>query len=144
MMTAFAALFDSATGEPVNGALVTIINMATGLPATVFGNDSVSSFPSTVATGSTVTDGAGVTYVMEPGRYQFPRVAPGLYRFTVVPPNGYAFPSVVPNDLIQAIPGKGPFVLVSGSRGENFGATLPPPRGDRRCNSPRIGSQNYS
>ena len=44
-------VFDSATGLPVNGAQVTLINVATGLPASVLGNDGVSSYPATVTSG---------------------------------------------------------------------------------------------
>lgn len=115
----FGIVFDSATGQPVNGARVTVIATATGQPATVVGNDGVSSFPSTVVTGSTVTDGGGTSYVFAPGRYQFPRLAPGSYRFQVELPPGYRFPSQAADAKIQALP-NGPFALVPGSRGETF------------------------
>ncbi len=112
-------LFDSATGQPVNGAQVTLVNMATGQPATVLGNDGRATFPSTVTTGSTVTDGGGAVYHFAAGRYQFPRVAPGSYSFQVTPPAGYKFPSAVATATLQALPGA-PFLIVAGSRGETF------------------------
>ena len=126
-------VFDSSTGMPVNGAMITMINMATGQPAAVFGNDSVSIFPSTVPSGGTVRDSGGEVYALLPGRFQFPRVAPGSYRFVVAAPVGYAFPSIVPTEVLQAL-GRStnlppaalradpsvPFVIVAGSRGETF------------------------
>jgi len=115
----FGKVFDSTTGQPVNGARVTVIDTATGLPATVRGNDGVSTFPSTVVTGSTVSDSGGTAYAFAPGRYQFPRLAPGSYRFQVELPVGYTFPSKAEDARIAALP-NGPFVLVVGSRGETF------------------------
>lgn len=121
----FGIVFDSATGAPVNDVRVTLIDMATGLPASVFGNDGVSSFPSSVRTGTTVTDSSGASYAFAPGRYQFPRVAPGSYRFQLETPPGYRFPSQASNAAIQALPAA-PFALATGSRGEVF-AVLPGP-----------------
>lgn len=115
----FGIVFDSATGAPVSGVRVTMVDVATGQPAAVFGNDGVSAFPSTVLTGATVTDAGGETYAFAPGRFQFPRVAPGNYRFTLELPAGYRAPSRVPDATLQALPG-GPFVIVAGSRGEVF------------------------
>lgn len=115
----FGIVFDSATGAPVSGARITIIDAATGAPAPVFGNDGVSTYPSTIVTGSTVTDSGGATYAFAPGRYQFPRLAPGTYRFRLELPPGYRFPSQAGAAAIQALP-NGPFVIAPGSRGEAF------------------------
>lgn len=115
----FGVVFDSTTGQPVNGARVTVIDVATGLPAAVFGNDGVSTYPASVVTGSTVTDSGGTSYAMLPGGYQFPRMAPGTYRFQVELPPGYRFPSEVADARIQALPNN-PYALVLGSRGETF------------------------
>lgn len=121
----FGLVFDSSTGLPVNGAQITLINMATGQPATVLGDDGTSSFPSTVTSGGSVTDSSGAVYAFAPGRYQFPRIAPGSYRLALVPPAGYAFPSLALTPALQALPG-GPFLIVTGSRGETF-PVLPGP-----------------
>ncbi|UUZ69602.1 DUF11 domain-containing protein [Polaromonas sp. P2-4] len=121
----FGLVFDASTGRPVNGAQITLINMATGQPATVLGDDGTSSFPSTVTSGGSVTDSGGAVYAFAPGRYQFPRIAPGSYRLALVPPAGYVFPSLVPTPALQALPG-GPFLIVTGSRGETF-PVLPGP-----------------
>lgn len=112
-------VFDTATGQPVSGARVTLIDVSTGLPATVFGNDGVSSYPSSIVTGSTVTDGGGATYALAAGQYQFPRLAPGNYRLQVEPPTGYKFPSAASLAAIQALQA-GPYIIVTGSRGEPF------------------------
>ena len=41
----YGLVFDSSTGAPVNGARVRLIDAATGAPATVFGDDGVSTYP---------------------------------------------------------------------------------------------------
>ena len=47
----FGLVFDSQTGAPINGARVRLIDAATGLAATVFGDDGVSRYPSEMVTG---------------------------------------------------------------------------------------------
>ncbi|HEY1227336.1 MAG TPA: hypothetical protein VGF26_08440, partial [Ramlibacter sp.] len=120
-------VFDSATGQPVDGARVTLIDVATGQPAQVRGDDGVSSYPSTVVSGGTATDAGGTSYSFGPGRYQFPRVvAPGTYRLQIVPPLGYRFPSTVVDATLQQLPGA-PFQLNAISRGGQFTALPGPP-----------------
>lgn len=118
-------VFDSSTGQPVNGASVTLVNVATGQPASVLGNDGVSSFPSTIVTGSTVQDTGGTSYSFGAGQYQFPRLAPGDYKLQIVPPTGFRFPSTAPAQTLLALPG-GPFQVGNGSHGEAF-ALVPGP-----------------
>jgi uncharacterized repeat protein (TIGR01451 family) len=116
----FGIVFDSTTGDPIDEVLITLIDAATELPATVFGDDGVSSFPSTIASGATVSDSGGQTYVMPQGSYRFPIVAPGTYRLDVQPPDDYAAPSTVPTSELQNLP-SAPFVIAEpGSRGEPF------------------------
>lgn len=113
-------VFDSITGQPLTGAVVTLINAATGLPATVFGQDGVSSFPASVVTGTGATDSGGTSYNFPPGGFRFPLVPPGSYRLDVLPTPGYNYPSVVPTADIQALPGA-PFAIQNpGSRNEDF------------------------
>jgi uncharacterized repeat protein (TIGR01451 family) len=113
-------VFDSASGQPVNGAQITVWDVDGDRPATVYTDDGVNSFPSTVTSGGTVTDGADRVHVFPPGEYRFPFLAPGTYRFDVVPPPGYAAPSLATDAALQALPGA-PFTLVTpGSRGEPF------------------------
>lgn len=117
-------VFDSGTGALMDGVSVTLIDNVTGNPANVFGDDGVSSYPATVVTGTSATDGSGAVYNFTPGQYRFPLVAPGSYRLDVVPVAGYDGPSTVPTPTLQSLPGA-PFDIDTGSRGEVFtvGAT---------------------
>lgn len=115
----YGVVFDSVTGQPVNGATITMINTATGLPAAVWGDDGVSIYPSTLTSGGGASDNSGQIYIFEPGGYRFPFVQPGTYRFEVTPPPGYSFPSTIATTAIQALPGA-PYAIVNGSRSEVF------------------------
>ncbi|MEN3748332.1 hypothetical protein TPR58_14245 [Sphingomonas sp. HF-S3] len=87
-------VFDSATGKPINGATVTLIDEATGQPATqVFGDDGMSAYPNQVVTGQDVVDAGGWRYTLDDGDFRFPLVAKGRYRLVVTPPAGYTAPS---------------------------------------------------
>jgi uncharacterized repeat protein (TIGR01451 family) len=120
MVDPFGMVFNSATGAPVNGASVTIVNAATNLPATVYGDDGISSFPATVTSGGTAADSSGRTYTFSPGGYRFPFITPGTYRIEVTPPAGYRAPSTVPTAVLQTLPGA-PFAIATpGSRAEDF------------------------
>ncbi|MEM6947000.1 MAG: hypothetical protein AAF486_02805 [Pseudomonadota bacterium] len=115
----FGRLFDSLTGELLDGASVTLVEADTGAPAEVFGIDGVSAFPSTVTTGGTVTDESGRLYELAPGAFLFPLTAPGDYRLLVTPPEEYAFPSGIPAEGLSDLP-NGPFVVIEGSYGAAF------------------------
>lgn len=120
MVDPFGVVFDTTSGEPVDGVSVTMIDIATGLPAPVFGDDGASRYPSTVITGSVVTDESGRTYALKPGNYRFPFVMPGNYRYIIaLPSTEYLFPSAKSNIDIQKLP-FAPFAIVDGSRGESF------------------------
>ncbi len=119
MVDPYGITFDSSSGNPVNGATITLINDATGLPAAVFGDDGISSYPASLTTGGSVSDSSGRTYTFPPGGYRFPFLLPGTYRYLVTPPGGYTSPSLVATASIQALPGA-PFAVVGGSRGETF------------------------
>ena len=115
----FGLAFDSGDGAPVNGTTITIIDVATGNPATVFGDDGVSSFPSTVVAGSTVTDGNGNVYPFTSGLYRFPFLRAGTYRLIVTPPTPYTHPSVATPAEIALLtrPDGGQFIISAGSYG---------------------------
>lgn len=112
-------VFDSVTGAPVDGAVVRLIDVLSGLPATVLGDDGVSVFPAQLVSGGTVTDTGGTIYQFAAGQFRFPLIAPGTYRLEVVPPAAYSAPSAVPLADLAALPG-GPFALGSASYGDPF------------------------
>jgi uncharacterized repeat protein (TIGR01451 family) len=120
----YGLVFNSSTGEPINGAVVTILDVATGQPALVFGDDGVSSYPSVYTTGNSVTDSSGVVYSIGPGQYRFPLVAPGVYRLTVAPPEGFSFPSKALDSSVKALVSDA--ALGPGAKGEAFPVPLGP------------------
>lgn len=115
----FGFLFDSLTGERIDGATVTIVDARSGAPAPVFGIDGFSEYPSTVVTGSVVTDESGLQYPLDAGGFLFPLMFPGEYRLLIEPPDGYTFPSTATEAEIAALP-NGPFEIIEGSFGAFF------------------------
>ncbi len=115
----FGVVFDSATGQPVDGATIVLWDVLLGAPASVVGDDGLSTFPSTIISGGTATDAGGQFYDFPPGQYRFPFVAPGEYGLRVTPPTNYANPSGVSDVILQGLPGA-PYAIVPGSRGEAF------------------------
>ncbi len=122
----FGRVFDSLTGELLNGVEVTIIDVATGLPATVFGMDGVSVYPSILHTGSVVTDASGLQYPLRDGEFLFPLMAPGQYRLQISPPPGYFYPSGFQAADFENLT-NAPFVIIDASYGGNFGLTAAGP-----------------
>jgi uncharacterized repeat protein (TIGR01451 family) len=125
----FGLTFDSADGKPVDGTKVTIIDTATGQPAQVFGDDAVSAFPSTITTGTPVTDSAGNSYNFPSGFYRFPFLRPGTYQLVITPPTPYTAPSAAtPADISQLTrPDGGPFVITGASYGQPLTLNSPAP-----------------
>ena len=125
----FGVVFDSETGEGVNGARVTLVDAATGLPAVVFAEDGVTPWPSTVISGQPITDGAGNVYDMGTGEYWFPLTSLGTYRLEIVPPAPYTAPSVVsPEDIARLSREDGSaFVILDASYGGTFTLNDPTP-----------------
>ncbi|MCZ6618563.1 MAG: OmpA family protein [Gammaproteobacteria bacterium] len=112
-------VFDSRTGSFVDGTTVEIVDASTGLPAPVFGNDGVSTFPSRVTAGVVATDSSGASYPFGPGEFRFPVVPPGDYRLVVTPPPEYAAPSAETMATLQLLPGA-PYALGAASFGTSF------------------------
>ncbi len=126
----FGVVFDSGDGAPVAGSRVTIVDAATGQPAQVFGDDGVSTYPSSVITGQRVTDSGGTVYDFPAGDYRFPFLAPGSYRLIVEPPAPFTAPSASsPADLAAfRRPDDGqPFTIVDASYGRAFTLNSPAP-----------------
>lgn len=112
-------VYDSVTGAPVDGAVVTLIDVSTGEPARVFGDDLLSEFPASLESGGSTTDQSGRPYEFDRGVYRFPYVAPGTYRLEVSPPEGYVAPSTRTDAELNLIAPDGLEVAL-GSRGEAF------------------------
>ncbi|GFO67213.1 hypothetical protein GMLC_07920 [Geomonas limicola] len=112
-------VFNSSTGAPIDGATVTLWDVAHNRAASVFGDNGVSSFPSTVVTGSIPKDSTGRAYAFPPGGFRFPFIEPGTYQLRVTPPAGYSVPSAASDAALVQLSG-GPFLITTGSRGETF------------------------
>lgn len=125
----FGYVFDSEDGTLVSGARVSLIDVATGGLATVFGDDGVTRWPSVVITGQPVTDAAGTVHPMSPGEYRFPLAAFGSYRVVVEPPAPYSAPSQVPQQQLSGLtrPDGTPFVIFDASYGASFALSTPEP-----------------
>lgn len=96
-------VFSSATGLPVAGVRVTLIDAATGAPALVFLGDFTTAAPNPVITQAD-------------GRYSFPAVAPGSYRLEILPPPEFTAPSkIAPHSLPP-----GHIIDAAGSYGGSF------------------------
>ena len=121
----FGLVFDSQTGSPIDGARVRLVDVATGQPATVYGDDGVSRYPNEMVTGQVATDQGGTQYSLPAGVFRFPLVAPGNYRLEVLPPGNYAFPSQRTIPDLQTLP-NAPFRLQQGSFGQSFAVTAAP------------------
>ncbi len=118
----FGRLFDSVTGALIDGATVTIVEAATGQPAAVFGVDGVSVYPSTLVTGSVVTDASGAVYDLADGEFLFPLMAPGTYRLVIDAPTDYLFPSSRTSADFAGLD-NAPFEIIAGSYGGTFEVT---------------------
>lgn len=125
----FGIVFDSADGTPIPGVRVTLIDVTTGQPADVFGDDGVSRFPSSIVTGSTVTDSGGTVYNFPPGDYRFPFARAGTYRLQVEPPAPFTVPSSSsPASLANLRRPDGPaYTIVPASYGAPFVLNDPAP-----------------
>lgn len=115
----FSRVFDSITGELLNNVSVTIIDLATGQPADVWGVDGVSSFPSTVITGQTAIDASGLQYPLGEGEFVFPLLEPGTYELQLVTPDGYIFASIRSESDFVSLE-NAPFRIIPGSFGQSF------------------------
>jgi uncharacterized repeat protein (TIGR01451 family) len=124
----YGVIFDSATGAPLDGFTIRLVNAATGLDAVIYGDDGGSLFPATLISGGTAADASGATYNFPTGTYRYPFVVPGQYYLEITPPagSGYHFPSARSDAQLAGLP-NGPFIVDVGSRGETFTMVAGPP-----------------
>lgn len=125
----FGVVFDSETGAPVDGARVALVDAASGAPATVFAEDGVTPWPSSMVSGEAVTDGAGRTVPMGPGEFWFPLTTAGRYRLVVEPPAPYTAPSAASREALARVtrPSGRPYLIRAGSFGDVFVLDDPAP-----------------
>lgn len=125
----FGVVFDSETGTPVDGVRVTLVNADTGLPANVFAENGITTWPSTVITGQPVIDGSGRAVPMGPGEFWFPLTSQGRFRLVAEPPAPYTAPSIAPREVIARTsrPDGTPYVIREGSFGDVFVLDSPVP-----------------
>ena len=125
----FGVVFDSETGEPVDGARVTLVDAATGAPATVVAEDGVTPWPSSVVSGAVVTDGSGRQVPMGQGEFWFPLTDAGTYRLVIEPPDPYTAPSAAAPEVLARLtrPDGRAFVINDGSYGRAFTLDDPAP-----------------
>lgn len=135
----YGLVFDSVDGTPVDGVTITMVDAATGAPATVFADDGITRWPSTVVTGASVTDASGAVYPMPTGEYRFPLAPLGTYRLIVTPPAPYTAPSKAPATSLVGIlrPDNLPVELIDASYGGTITLASPlPVRVDIPVDSP--------
>jgi len=120
-------VFDSTTGQLLNGARLTLVDAATGQPALVRADDGTSLFPASLVSGRTVTDDGGGVYDFTTGGFRFPWITPGRYELRIDPPPGYLAPSRVSLVDLHSLPG-GPWNLDdTASRSGSFDIPEGPP-----------------
>lgn len=124
----YGEVFDSATGQKLNGYTVRMINADTGLPADVYGDDGDSHYPAAMVSGNSVTDSSGHVYTFGLGQYRFPFAPAGNYRLVVSVPSGgkYRWPSTKSDELLAKLP-MSYLAIQLGSRGEIFPLLAGPP-----------------
>lgn len=125
----FGLTFDAEDGTPIDGTTISLVDADTGRPANVFAPDGVTPWPSTVVTGQTVRDAAGVSYPLPPGEYWFPFAAAGRYRFVITPPAPYSAPSAAIQSQLAGLvrPDGGPLAINPGSYAGTFVLSDPAP-----------------
>ncbi|MEM1390166.1 MAG: hypothetical protein AAGG45_03715, partial [Pseudomonadota bacterium] len=112
-------VFNSFTGDLLDGIEITLINASTGLPAEVKGIDGIASFPSTIVTGQTQQDTIGISYKVASGEFMFPSVQPGTYRLLVKEPPEFSYPSARAESDFETLP-NAPFKITEASYSNAF------------------------
>lgn len=113
-------VFSSVDGAPIDGAVVTLINLDTGVEAEVWGVDGFSTFPAEVMSGEDQRDSSGLLYENAEGEFRYPIVEAGTYVIRVDPPEGFNFATVVGEETLNDLSAKEGFVITQGSFGRPF------------------------
>jgi len=121
----YGVIFNSANGAPIDGVVVSILDAA-GNPATVYGDDGISTYPNVVTSGGSATDGSGVVYNFPAGSYRFPLLAPGDYQIVLTVDTSLRAPSLAAIADLQALP-TAPYALDAAASFGNIFTLLPGP-----------------
>jgi len=121
----YGRVFNSADGSVIDGITVTLLD-GTGNPATVYGDDGISTYPNVITTGGTVTDGGGTVYNFATGSYRFPMLVPGDYQVILTVPASLRAPSLETIANLQALP-TAPYALDADASFGNIFTLLPGP-----------------
>jgi len=113
----FGRVFDSTTGDLINEAVVRLVNANDLSPASVWGVDGFSSYPSEVISGEAASDTSGLVYPFGEGEFRFPIAETGRYFVEVIPPEGYTFASSRLPSHFETI---GNFIVIDASFGQTF------------------------
>lgn len=118
----YSRVFNSVSGEPINGVQVSLINADTGLPATVYGDDGITPYPATVTTGPSTNSGISIqaasTAGFPDGSFRFPYIPDGNYRLEFSAPERYRIPSNADDQQLSQLTGS--FTVNNISRGDSF------------------------
>jgi uncharacterized repeat protein (TIGR01451 family) len=122
----FGIVFDSSTGQGVNGAIVSIVagndNSPNPAPVTVYCDNGTTVLTQPIISGSLTNCDASVPQ----GGFRFPRMPIGNYKIVITPPATYTYISTVPFPTLQALAGA-PFALTTASLGQAFNLQAGPP-----------------
>ncbi|MDH3342585.1 MAG: OmpA family protein, partial [Gammaproteobacteria bacterium] len=121
----YGRVFNSVDGSVIDGVTVTLLDGA-GNPATVYGDDGISTYPNIITSGGTVTDGGGTVYSFPSGSYRFPMLVPGDYQIVLTVPATLRAPSIETVANLQALPGA-PYALDANASFANVFTLLPGP-----------------
>ena len=113
----FGRVFDSTNGDLIDGAVVRLVNADDLTPASVWGVDGFSTYPSEVVSGDAASDSSGLTYPFGTGEFRFPIAEEGNYLIEVIPPEGFNFASQRLPEQLTTI---GNFIVLDASFGVEF------------------------
>lgn len=123
-------VFNDQTGDPVDGVILTLVEVGSGQPAEVRGDGpEFALYPSAVVSGETVQDRIGAIYDHASGEYRFPAIPDGEYRLEIFNLEEFVI-SGRSDDELQALPrnaspraldiSDGTYALSAASRGQVF------------------------
>lgn len=115
-------VFNSLTGELLNGLNITLLNATTGKNANILSTDMTKNISATAVTGQNI---AGEDIKIDKGEYYFPYVSAGKYRLRVDNlPSSLVFPSTINNNTVATLPLEN-IVLGEASYGRTFDIETP-------------------